>query len=310
MFWIIIGTAIVFSCAALGTIAFWGASQLIYPPEPDPEGSPSDYGLPYLEVVFPSRDRLRLHGWFIPSERSPLPPLADDDWSGDSKGTVIFCHGRFGSKDPDLKYAPFFREAGYNTFLFDFRGHGRSEGEYSSFGYYERLDLLGAIDLLQSKGISRFGVLGFSLGGVVGIATAAQSEAIMAVISDGGFAEVRKVVEAGSRKKGFPTLLAALIVPLMLWMAGRRLGCDLSEADSLRWVDKITPRALLLIHGAEDPYISVEDVRRLYEAAGEPKELWIVSEAGHRQVDEVRPAEYRRRVLGFFDRYLASEGTS
>lgn len=309
MFWIIIGAVIVFSCAAL-IMAFWGANQLIYPPEPDPEGSPSDYGLPYLEVIFPSRDGLRLHGWFIPSERSPLPPLADDDWSGDSKGTVIFCHGRFGSKDPDLKYAPFFREAGYNTFLFDFRGHGRSEGEYSSFGYYERLDLLGAIDLLQSKGISRFGVLGFSLGGVVGIATAAQSRPIVAVISDGGFAEVRKVVEAGSRKKGFPTLLAALIVPLMLWIAGRRLGCDLSEADSLRWVDKITPRALLLIHGAEDPYVSVEDVRRLYDAAGEPKELWIVSEAGHRQVDEVRPAEYRRRVLGFFDRYLASEGTS
>jgi fermentation-respiration switch protein FrsA (DUF1100 family) len=96
----------------------------------------------------------------------------------------------------------------------------------------------------------------------------------------------------------------------MLWIAGRRLGCDLSEADSLRWVDKISPRALLLIHGAEDPYISVEDVRRLHEAAGEPKELWIVAEAGYRQVDEVRRAEYRRRVLGFFDRYLASEGAS
>jgi fermentation-respiration switch protein FrsA (DUF1100 family) len=310
MFWIIVGTAILFGCAALGIIAFRGASLLIYPPEPDPEGSPSDYGLPYLEVIFPSRDGLRLHGWFIPSEGAPLLSLADDDWSGGSKGTVIFCHGRFGSKDPDLKYAPFFREAGYNTFLFDFRGHGRSEGEYSSLGYYERLDLLGAIDLLQSKGISRFGVLGFSLGGAVGIVTAAQSEAILAVISDGGFAECRKVVEAGSREKGFPALLAALIAPLMLWMAGRRLGCDFSEADPLRRVDKITPRALLLIHGAEDPYISVEDVRHLYEAAGEPKELWIVAEAGHRQVDEVRPAEYRRKVLGFFDRYLASEGAS
>ena len=310
MFWIIIGTAIVFSSVALATIAFWGASQLIYPPEPDPEGNPSDYGLPYLEVIFPSRDGLLLHGWFIPSEGSPLPSLADDNWSGDSKGSVIFCHGRFGSKDPDLKYGPFFREAGYNTFLFDFRGHGRSEGEYSSLAYYERLDLLGAIDLLQSKGLSRFGVLGFSLGGAVGIATAAQSKPIVAVISDGGFGESRKVVEAGSRQKGLPALLAALIAPLMLWIAGRRLGCDLSEADPLRWVDKITPRALFLIHGAEDPYISVEDVRCLFEAAGEPKELWIVAEAGHRQVDEVRPAEYRRRVLGFFDRYLASEGAS
>lgn len=301
---IIIGTVILFSCAALGIIAFWGANQLIYTPEPDPEGSPSDYGLPYLEVIFPSRDDLRLHGWFIPSERSPLPSLADDDWSGGSKGTVIFCHGRFGSKDPDLKYVPFFREGGYNTFLFDFRGHGRSEGEYSSSCYYERLDLLGAIDLLQSKGVPRFGVLGFSLGGAVAISTAAQSERIVAVVSDGGFSELRKVVEAGSREKGFPALLAASAVPLMLWIAGRRLGCDLSEADPMRWVEKIAPRALFLIHGAQDPYVSVEDVRRLYEAAGEPKELWIVAEAGHRQVDGLRPAEYRRRLLGFFDRYL------
>jgi len=308
MLWII-GTAILFSSAVL-FISFWGARQLIYPPEPDPEGNPCDYGLPYLEVIFPSRDSLSLHGWFIPPEGSSLPSLADDGWSGGSKGTVIFCHGRFGSKDPDLKYVPFFREAGYNTFLFDFRGHGRSEGKYSSMGYYERLDLLGAIDLLQSKGISRFGVLGFSLGGGIGIVTAAQSEAIVAVISDGGFAQLRRVVEAGSRKKGFPPLLTTLIVPLMLWMAGRRLGCDLEEADPLRWVEKITPRALLLIHGAQDPYISVEDLRRLYDAAGEPKELWIVDEAGHRQVDEVRPADYRGRVLGFFDRYLASEGTS
>jgi len=304
MFWIIIGTAILFICAALGIIACRGANQLISPPEPDPEGTPSDYGLPYLEVIFPSRDGLHLHGWFIPSEGSALPSLADDDWSGDSKGTVIFCHGRFGSKDPDLKYVPFFREEGYHTFLFDFRGHGKSEGSYSSFGYYERLDLLGAIDLLQSKGTSRLGVLGFSFGGAVGIATAAQSEAILAVVSDGGFTELRKVVEAGSRKKDFPPLLVALVVPLTLWMAGRRLGCNLSEADPLRWVDKIAPRALLLIHGAEDPYISGEDVHRLYEAAGEPKELWIVAGAGHRQADEVRPGEYRRRLLGFFDRYL------
>jgi fermentation-respiration switch protein FrsA (DUF1100 family) len=310
MFWIIIGTAILFSFAALGTIAFQGASQLIYPPEPDPEGSPSDYGLPYLEVIFPSRDGLCLHGWFIPSRGSPLPSLADDDWSGGSKGTVIFCHGRFGSKDPDLKYVPFFREAGYNTFLFDFRGHGRSEGRYTSLGYFERLDLLGAIDFLQSRMIPQFGVFGFSMGGAVGMATAGECEAIAAVVTDGGFAELRRVVEAGSREKGFPPLLAALVVPLILWIAGRRLGCDLREAEPLRWVDKICPRALLLIHGAEDPYISLEDVRCLYEAAGEPKELWVVAEAGHRQVDEVRPREYRERVLGFFDRYLASEGAS
>ncbi|HJX38406.1 MAG TPA: alpha/beta hydrolase, partial [Anaerolineae bacterium] len=79
----------------------------------------------------------------------------------------------------------------------------------------------------------------------------------------------------------------------------------LEQSDPLRWVDKIAPRALFLIHGEEDPYVSVEDVRRLYQRAGEPKELWIAPGAGHRRVDQVYPDEYRERVLGFFDRYLA-----
>jgi fermentation-respiration switch protein FrsA (DUF1100 family) len=64
---------------------------------------------------------------------------------------------------------------------------------------------------------------------------------------------------------------------------------------------------LLIIHGEEDPYVSVEDVQRLYDAAGEPKELWIAPGAGHRRVDQVYPDEYRERVLRFFGRYLSLE---
>jgi fermentation-respiration switch protein FrsA (DUF1100 family) len=92
--------------------------------------------------------------------------------------------------------------------------------------------------------------------------------------------------------------------PTILWLAGRRVGGDLEESDPLRWVDKIAPRALFLIHGGEDPYASLDDVRRLYDAAGEPKELWIAPGAGHRRVDQVYPEEYEERVLNFFKRYL------
>jgi fermentation-respiration switch protein FrsA (DUF1100 family) len=93
----------------------------------------------------------------------------------------------------------------------------------------------------------------------------------------------------------------------VLRLAGRRVEGDLEESDPLRWVDKIAPRALFLIHGEEDPYVAVEDVRRLYDAAGEPKELWIAPGAGHRRVDQVYPDAYRERVLSFFGRYLSLE---
>ena len=92
--------------------------------------------------------------------------------------------------------------------------------------------------------------------------------------------------------------------PSILWLAGRRVGGDLEESEPIRWVSEIAPRALFLIHGERDKYVSADDVRLLYDSAGEPKELWIAAGAEHRQADELYPEEYRERVLRFFDRYL------
>jgi len=294
----------------LGAVAWRWSTELIKSPKPDEPSSPADHGLPFTEVLFPSRDGLTLHGWFIPAVAVTTYSEEGSDWATGSKGTIVFGHGRFGSKDPDLKYVPWLREAGYNCFLFDFRGHGRSDGGYTSFGYHERKDLLGAIDLLESKGIPRVGVLGFSLGAVVGVSTAAQCPAITAVVADGAFVKLRRALAQGAEERGVPRWLVRALGPAILRLAGRRVGGDLEESDPLRWVDKIAPRALFLIHGEEDPYVSVEDVRRLYEQAGEPKELWIAPGAGHRRVDHVYPDAYRDRLVSFFDRYLGatSEG--
>jgi dipeptidyl aminopeptidase/acylaminoacyl peptidase len=206
--------------------------------------------------------------------------------------------------DPDVKYAPAFHERGYNVLMFDFRGHGRSEGQRVSMGSYERQDLLGAVDYLQSRGIDRVGVLGFSMGGAVAMATAPHSEAIRAVISDGGFACLSGTIAAGVRDQGLPSFLASLAGHLIVGLMGLRLGCSLSEADPIRWVDKIAPRALFIIQGALDPFVTVEEARQLYAAADQPKEIWIVPEAGHRQADRHHPEEYRHRVLAFFDQWL------
>jgi len=308
---LVVSVAVIFLVLlALGLVAWRWSTELIKSPRPDEPSSPADYGLPFAEVLFPSRDGLILHGWFIPAPGMTAFSLEDEDWATGSKGTIVFGHGRFGSKDPDLKYVPWLREAGYNCFLFDFRGHGRSQGDYTSFGYHEGKDLLGAIDLLEIKGIPRVGVLGFSLGAVVGISTAAQCPAVTAVVADGAFVRLRRALARGAEERGVPRWLVRALGPSILWLAGRRVGGDLEQSDPMRWLDKIAPRALFLIHGEEDPYVSVEDVRRLYEEAGEPKELWIAPGAGHRRVDEVYPDEYRERVVSFFDRYLGatSEG--
>jgi fermentation-respiration switch protein FrsA (DUF1100 family) len=271
----------------------WYAMERVTGRRPYTPASPADLGLPFEEVSFPARDGLTLRGWFIPA----ADPTA--------RRTVIFGHGHAGSMDPDLKYAPHFRARGFNVLMFDFRGHGRSDGHYTSMGCYERRDMLGAVDYLEQRGLGPIGVLGFSMGGAVGIGAAGECPAIRALVSDGAFARVSETLQQGGRRMGVPGWAIALVSPLTAWLLQRRLGCRLSEADPIRWIGRISPRPVFLIHGEADAYISVAQVQAMYEAAGEPKELWIAPGAGHRLVDEVYPEEYLARVLGFFERGLS-----
>jgi alpha-beta hydrolase superfamily lysophospholipase len=278
---------------ATAAIVVYGVNQLTHPARNLTGGTPSDYGLPYERVSFPSYDGTILRGWFVPA----VHPRA----------TVVFCHGRAGSKAPDLIYVPQFRQHGLNVLLFDFRAHGESDGNKSSLVYYERQDLLAAIAYLQKRGIKEVGLMGFSMGAALAIATAPLSQAVRAVIADSAFAELRTILVTYLRQQGFPRALASGLTTLIIWTAGLRLDCHLPDADPLRWAGQIAPRPLLLIHGGQDEGIPVSDAQRLYNAAGEPKELWVVPEAKHRCVDKVCPEEYMRRVLSFFDRWLAAE---
>jgi alpha-beta hydrolase superfamily lysophospholipase len=286
--WLIAALAV--TILIVSAVGVYGSQQITKRRTPDVRTDPADYGLSYEEVAFQSRDGLTLRGWFIPAEKP--------------RGTIVFCHGHAGSMDPDIEYAPALHDSGYNVVMFDFRGHSRSEGQQVSMGYHERLDLLGVVDYLQSRGIDRVGVLGFSMGGAVAISTAPQSDAIRAVISDGGFARLGSAIASGMRERGWPGWIAVWVSPLIIGLASLRLGVWLSRADPIRWVDNIAPRALLIIHGGLDPYISLAEVQELYAKAGEPKELWVVPEAGHRLVDEQRPDEYMAKLLAFFDKWL------
>lgn len=266
---------------------------------PDPRADPAGLGLDHEPVTFTSPDGLRLGGWYIPAAkgREAAPP----------RGTVILCHGHAGSLDSDLKYVPAFHQHGYNVLQFDFRAHGRSEGRYVSMGYYERLDLWGAVHYLQSRGVERMGVLGFSMGGAVAISTAAKCPDLVAVVSDGGFARIQPTLVRGVEARGLPAWLGSTLAPLILLITRWRLGCDLRAADPLKWIGQISPRPVMLIQGGRDVYVPQREAEALYAAAGNPKALWIVPEAEHRRVDKARPQEYISRVLAFFDRWLAEE---
>jgi pimeloyl-ACP methyl ester carboxylesterase len=250
--------------------------------------SPDEYGSEYEVIELKTSDKLTLRGVWIPA------PGSDK--------AIIILHGLNGSYDFDVYRAPALHEAGFNVLLFDFRAHGRSEGKRMTFGYEEQRDVLAAIEFLHSRGMQHIGLLGFSYGGMVAMVTTPNCADVEAVISDGGPARIRTGIVAHTVELGYPIWLGRAIAWLIITMSSLRLGVNLFRYEPIRWVGKIAPRPILFIHGDHDQYLP--DFDELYAAAGSPKELWRLPDAGHTTASQLYPEEHARRIIEFFRRYL------
>lgn len=250
--------------------------------------TPAEFGLEFEEVSFPAQDGLELRGFWIPAQGS--------------ERAVVILHGHGGSMDYDIQRAPYFHAAGFNVLLFDFRAHGRSPGRLATFGYLERYDVLGAVEFLKRRGVQRIGLLGFSYGGIASMLATPLSPDIHAVVSDGGPARLRSALAGAAVARGLPRPLGIFLGWLTVAVTSLRVGANLFRYEPVRWVGKIAPRPILFVHGERDPY--APDFDDLYAAAGEPKEVWRLADAGHTQASELYPDEFYRRVVDFFRQHL------
>jgi len=250
--------------------------------------TPQEYDLRAETVTVATPDGLRLNAVWVPA--------------GGSRRAVAVLHGRGGSLDNDLHRAPFLHAAGFNVLLIDFRAHGRSPGRVATFGYLERRDVQGAVGFLKARGMQAIGLLGFSYGGMAALLAAPLCPEVKAVISDSGPARLRSAVAGQAVELGLPRWLGSALGTLGVALTSVRLGVNLFRYEPVRWVGRIAPRPVFLIHGELDPYLP--DFAELVAAAGEPKQVWSVPGVGHTKVSEACPDEFHRRVLEFFERYL------
>lgn len=80
----------------------------------------------------------------------------------------------------------------------------------------------------------------------------------------------------------------------------RRLNADADDVVPAKVIGRISPRPVFIIHDLEDDLISSDSGEVLYEAAGEPKDLWLIPGAEHTKGWQQVPDEYERRVLAFW----------
>lgn len=279
--------------AYLTYVAIRGSRLLVQPevrpflPDPaDAPSTPADVGLDFEPVRFTTQDGIELTGWFIPSAR-------------ETTTAVIVMHGFSGHRLPELAaFVPWLQER-HHVFQFDFRGHGESGPAWVTLGSHERRDVSAAVTFLQGRGLDRVALFGLSMGGAIAI-VASPDVPVRAVVADAAFAELHHPVGNRMRQVGYP--LAALGSRAIVAAASLRTRSRLPDPISV--VGRIAPRALLVIAPKEDELISWRQSLRLFEAAGEPKELYVVEGAGHAEAHAVDPASYEARVLDFLERHL------
>jgi pimeloyl-ACP methyl ester carboxylesterase len=245
------------------------------------------------EVYFPSRDGLRLHGLHL-AGRADSP-------------VVILCHGYYRSLAEPFSLGCELNRLGYHVLRFDFRGCGLSAGRFTTLGYREVADVLGAVDHLHERlGPRPVGALGISMGAVAALRAASDCPDIAAVVADSAYADLKDTICHKTRE-------TLRLPPLVgLGWASIRFGEWLSGGNvaAVRAVDaaaRLTPRPLLLIHGEKDDYLPPDNAERLFEAAREPKELWLAPGSGHAMARLDHGREYVARVHAFFQRWLAAD---
>ncbi|HET8844422.1 MAG TPA: alpha/beta fold hydrolase, partial [Ktedonobacteraceae bacterium] len=221
--------------------------------------------------------------------------------------TIILVHGSKGSRVDTLPWARFLSAAGYNVLLYDSRGCGESEGWGITLGTREPNDVLGAVRYLQQRTdlhTKRFGALGLSLGAGVVLIAAAHEPALVATVADSAWSGTGTQITWMNAISRPPFTLPLL--PYGPALVNALIGADLDSASPLDSIRQIAPRAVMLIHSADDQNAttSLSGERLLYAAAGQPKEEWIAPNGGHIGAHGAHPQEYEQRVLAFFARYL------
>ena len=202
---------------------------------------------------------------------------------------VCVCHGiPAKSPEPSNRGYPLLAERicreGFAVFIFNFRGTGASGGNLDILGWTR--DLKAAIDYLcalPEVDRSHLSLLGFSGGAAVSVYVASQDKRVSSVVTcacpaeftfSSGVDEPQSIIDhfrsiGAIRDESFPQATEE-------WFSGFRL------VSPIRCVAGIAPRPLLLVHGSQDEVVAVSHAYKLYDSAGEPKQMIIVDGAEHR----------------------------
>ena len=269
--------------------------QMLHPKPRVEDYGLDDFELPAEDLSFLSRDGTRLSGWFIPAPGRDAAPA------------VVLSHGWARSRCELLPHANFLHHAGFAVLVFDYRHRGESDGSEITMGLREQDDLLGALDLLSTRpevDTERIGAFGMSMGGAITMLVAARDRRIRAIACEAPFDTFDTLMVRGIRHYG--RLPSFPFSPVAKWVLELRLRGRLDAIAPADVVASLSPRPVFIIADEGDALIGADATERVFQAAVEPKQFWLIAGADHARGWQAGREEYERRLLAFFREALMS----
>lgn len=239
-------------------LSFQGCTSLFFYPDDVTYRTPEFYELKYDDVYFNSKDETLLHAWHI------YPKM-------ESKGLIFVAHGNAQNLSSHFVSWVWLIEEGYEIFIFDYRGYGKSEGEIDLKGSIE--DTFSALSYLEKSYEKEYFACGQSLGGtlLLNALDGRDNTKVKAVIIDSTFTGFSDIVN--DKLDGF-----WLTWPFQ-WVPYMTLSKEYDAKDRVVSLDK----PVLYLHGSLDTTVPPNNSWQLFELSTMPRELWIVKDKDHTQ---------------------------
>ena len=270
--------------AVLASFAVTACTAVFFQPHHALVLTPDKLGLAYEEVRFKTRDGVELVGWFLPAK-------------GPALGTVLQLHGNAENISTHFTSLAWMPAQGFNVFIFDYRGYGGSQGAPSLEG--AQIDIDAAMNALLARSdvdASRVVMWGQSLGGALAayyVAHSPRRDRLRALILESAFSDYTDIVQE--------KFADHLITWPFQWIP--LLSVD-DRFSPLPGMASISPLPLLILHGDRDLIVPMHHGQRLYDAAREPKQIWIVPGAGH--IQTMGDPAQRDRLVAWLREVLAA----
>lgn len=240
----------------LVTVALTGCTHHIFQPLRFHYMTPDVVGVHYEDISVRTTDNIRLHGWKL---------FAEDN----TNGSILFFHGNAENISTHFANVHWLTEQGFDVYLFDYRGYGKSEGFPQLDAIVSDMESMIGYTLGQLAEQEKLSIIGHSLGGslaIYGVAQSSYKDSIKSLVSVEAFSDYQEVAQDVLSTRWFTWLFQ--------WPFSLTIDNSYSPVEV---VEKVAPIPIMIMHSKYDEIIPFHHAEALYSAAEEPKSLQIVN---------------------------------